>query len=352
MTANVADVHRLPDPSAAEREASEWVARLNADDVSGEDRARFEAWRAAHPLHARLYEALCATWRQFTAAGPLVRAVSFAQEMNEVAAGHTRRSRWSFPAVAASIIVVAAAAAWPYMMKPAPSSAYKTAVGEHATIALPDGSTLQLNSDSSARVAFSETARVIHLERGEAFFKVAHDPRHPFWVVGGGSWVRAVGTAFNVCLRRSDVLVTVSEGNVKVGSSGASVDEVPSDGVVAKTLTVVLNAGQQADLSGAATATRELSAVELTRSLAWREGTLYFENQPLKQVIKELSRYTTLKVDVEDENLGSIPVGGTFQASPGGTEALLTLLQQGFGLRVRREGDEVYVESAPRRREP
>ena len=49
----MAEVHRIPDMDQVERQASEWIARLNADDVSADDRARFEVWRSAHPLHAR-----------------------------------------------------------------------------------------------------------------------------------------------------------------------------------------------------------------------------------------------------------------------------------------------------------
>lgn len=55
------EIHRLPDIQTAEREASEWIARLDAHDVSADDRARFEAWRNASPRHASAYEDLCAT---------------------------------------------------------------------------------------------------------------------------------------------------------------------------------------------------------------------------------------------------------------------------------------------------
>src|SRR2546427_7834726 len=40
-------VHRIPDMDQVERQASEWIARLNADDVSADERARFEVWRSA-----------------------------------------------------------------------------------------------------------------------------------------------------------------------------------------------------------------------------------------------------------------------------------------------------------------
>src|ERR1700733_7709886 len=159
----MADVHRIPDASEAERVASEWIARLNADDVSADDRARFEAWRTAHPMYARAYEALSATWDQCTAARPIVRAVSFAESMSE-----------------AAVAVMVATTGWLYFGRLAPDTTFSTTSGEHATISLADGSTLELNSNSLARVVYSERMRVIHLDRGEAFFKVAHDVHRPF----------------------------------------------------------------------------------------------------------------------------------------------------------------------------
>lgn len=347
----MSEVHRIPDVNDVEREASAWIARLNADDAAGEDRARFEAWRTAHPLHARVYEELSGTWTELVNAGPWVRAVSFAQSMNEAARATTRRSflgsprRWWTLAAAAALatVVLGGALHW----KPWVSNTfYATAIGEHATVSLPDGSTLELNSNSAASVDYSKAARVIRLERGEGFFKVAHAVERPFWVVAGGSWVRAVGTAFNVYLRPDDVRVTVSEGTVRVGSAERLSGGAPSDAALAGTPTAVLNAGEQADLHGSATATRKLSSAEVQRSGTWRDGTVYFENQPLSEVVEELGRYTTVRLVVEDENVRHLPVGGTFQASPQGTETLLTMLEQGFGLTVQRESDRVIIESA------
>src|SRR5437667_8345341 len=116
----MAYVHRLPDVSEVEGEASEWIARLNANDVSADDRARFEVWRVAHPLRARAYDELSATWQQFTAAGPLVRGVSFAQSINEAATVRAPRRRWAL-AVAATAVVVVAALGWLYFDRLAPN---------------------------------------------------------------------------------------------------------------------------------------------------------------------------------------------------------------------------------------
>ena len=341
----MAEVHRIPDMDQVERQASEWIARLNADDVSADDRARFEVWRSAHPLHARAYDELAATWCAFTAAGPLIRAVSFGQSMNEAALRRAPRRRALFGAAAAAAVVVVTALSW-YVARRAPETMFQTAIGEHAAISLPDGSALELNSNSLARVDYSEHARVIRLERGEAFFKVMHATSRPFWVVGGGSWVRAVGTAFNVYVRSDSVRVTVSEGTVRVGPAELSGNGDPSDEALAHAPVSVLSKGQQVDMQGSAAAIRTLPPAELTRSVAWRSGVLYFENQPLSDVIDELGRYTVLQLVVNDERIRHLPVGGTFQANPQGADALLTMLTDGFGLRIRRESGRVYIENA------
>src|SRR3954468_8949741 len=87
-------VHRLPSIKESQREASEWIARLHADDVSNEDLEQFEAWKRAHPMNATSFEELARTWQRFEQAGPLVRAVAFGQSMGrdvETAAPPKRR---------------------------------------------------------------------------------------------------------------------------------------------------------------------------------------------------------------------------------------------------------------------
>ena len=43
------------------KQSSQWIARLQADDVSEAEREQFEKWRTAHPLHARAYDELHTT---------------------------------------------------------------------------------------------------------------------------------------------------------------------------------------------------------------------------------------------------------------------------------------------------
>jgi transmembrane sensor len=325
------DVHRLTSADDTEREASAWFARMNADDVTADDRARFEAWRGAHLCNAKAYAALSATWQELVKSGPLVRAVNFGQVMNAASDPPAPRRRWAV-----------VGGAW-NLYKQKEETRFQTAIGEQAAIALPDGSSFDLNTNSRIWVDYSQRRRVIRLERGEAYFKVAHDTQRPFWVRAGDYWVRAVGTAFNVYLTPTGVEVTVSEGTVNVVNAAGN-ESPPSDAAITQSASPV-TAGEQADAHGRAEVIHELNSAQLSRLLAWRKSSLYFQDQPLGDVVNELMRYTTLKIEFDDDALRRLPVGGTFQTSPEGAEALLTMLRDGFGTTIRRDGEgHAYIE--------
>ncbi|MHC9086078.1 FecR family protein [Luteimonas sp. RIT-PG2_3] len=331
----MSEIHQLPSLEDAEREAAAWIARLNADDVSAEDRAGFEAWRARHPRHARAYQQMAQTWQQCLDAGRTVRAVSFGNAMQ--VASQTQppwQARWrGFAAAAMVAAVMIAGVLWSVH----PPASFRTGVGERASIALLDGSTLELNSDSAVRVSYRDDRRVVRLDRGEVFVKVAHDRERPFWVVADQTWVRAVGTAFSVYRREQDVRVTVSEGKVSV--VGAALMDVPADGDLPRLPASLLGAGQQIDARGASVQVRALPQAEVGRELSWRQGLVHFDNQPLSEVVAQMRRYTPLQIEL-GASARDIAIGGTFRADPQGAEALLSTLQDGFGLTVSRPGGE------------
>ena len=97
------EVHSLPNPEDTEREASDWFARMNADDVSADDRARFETWLHAYSCNEKAYAELTATWKELVRSGPLVRAVHFGQVMNAASARSVRSRHWLAGAVAATL---------------------------------------------------------------------------------------------------------------------------------------------------------------------------------------------------------------------------------------------------------
>ncbi len=339
----MADIHHLPNIKEIEREASEWIARLTADDVCAEDHSRFNAWLTAHPVHARTYEGLYRTWQEYTELGSLVRLTAVTSSPVPAEDVPRRRRTWPRWAVAAGA-VIAAVLLGLHLHSLIAEATFRTALGERATVTLPDGSTLMLNSNSRVRVDYSLRSRVIHLEHGEAFFKVAHDAGRPFWVTTGDKWVRAVGTAFNVYLNSGSVQITVHEGTVKVGAEGHLLPASLSDDTL-KQVSAVLNSGEQADMQDRVTTTRRLSREALVRAGAWRDGWLYFEQQNLCAVVNELNRYTARQLVLQDPGLCGLAVGGAFEANPQGAEALLILLKHNFDAQIRRDGNRTYIQA-------
>ena len=91
---------------------------------------------------------------------------------------------------------------------------------------------------------------------------------------------------------------------------------------------------------------RRLESVDLNRSISWRAGTLYFDKEPLEEVLAELSRYTAVKVIVRNASIERLPIGGSFEASADGAEALFPMRQDGFGLSVDRAEGSVFIDPA------
>ena len=342
----VTNIHRLPHPQDVEREASLWFARLNADDVSREDRVRFAAWLQQHPSHGRAYDALCSTWQELERSGPIVRAVYFGQAMIAAGSPPQRRSRWRLIATAAGIALLALGFGW-YRYHTPDQTVFQAAIGEQTTVSLPDGSSFTLNSNSLARVEYTTRRRIVVLQRGEAFFRVVHNPERPFWVHAGDSWVRDVGTEFNVDMRGPRVVVTVREGIVKVLTALSSAKPPADPGLIRSAASIT--AGEQVNVIGRAEILHSLPPQQLSRLLAWRTGSLYFQDQPLGEVADELMRYTHLKIQFSDPQLRQLRVGGTFRTTPAGAQALLRMLHDGFGMRIRRVGhDRVEVLARPK----
>jgi transmembrane sensor len=95
----------------------------------------------------------------------------------------------------------------------------KTARGQMYPVKLSDGSAVWLNSSSSIRfpVAFNEQERRVEIT-GEAYFEIAHNDKKPFTVSVNGTEVQVVGTVFNInsYTDEGSMKTTLLKGAVKV----------------------------------------------------------------------------------------------------------------------------------------
>jgi transmembrane sensor len=212
---------------------------------------------------------------------------------------------------------------------------YTAALGEHAYISLDDKSRMELNSGSSVLVNYSATIRSIILLRGEVLLDVRHGDVRPFRVYSGRSVIEDIGTQFDVFRRGGSTRVTVTDGGIRIYS--ATGDASGGNGLMdVRTAQTELHKGQQVELSeqsGMIVNHATLSADELSRLLAWREGLVEFYETPLKDALAEFNRYHPQQLRIADSSLGQRRVSGTFLI---GIEAgFIQALEREFNLRLK-----------------
>jgi transmembrane sensor len=329
-------VLNFPERSLVEEEAAVWVVRLDDEDASEALRAEFEAWRQRSPAHADAYTRMRAHWRELDSL-----AVLSIGDRRAPAPRATPGSWMAGGLVAAACLVVAAvigvqamrlpSAPAPVVAQVASLDFYATGVGDQQRLTLSDGSVVTLNTASQIEVRMGAAERSIRLIEGEAFFEVAHDAARPFKVYARDGVTVAVGTAFSVRLHDDGVEVLVSEGKVSFASlPEAFAPEPDADRAVEPV--AYISAGQSATFSNRIKLIETVEPAEVTRKLAWREGRIAFEGEPLSSVVADISRYTGVEIEIADPELASLSVGGLFEV--GDVDNMLAALEASFDLKV------------------
>ncbi len=316
----------------AEDEALNWLVDL--ENLSEAERRQFNEWLNERPENRPAFEKLERDWGRLD----VLRQLETDAPDPDVVDKWLHRRRWRRRAVPlAAAAGMAAIAVIVIMFLQAPPGDYEasveTAVGEYQEHRLPDDSVITLNTDSRARIDYSDTARRVHLLRGEAHFEIAPQAGRPFSVIAGSGTVRAVGTAFNVYVKGEFVEVTVTEGVVEVlPGTGVAVDEakVLPPAPVPQTLAK----GDKLAYGETLAAVSRVEPRELARQLAWQDGMLDFQGETLAEVIAEAGRYTSTRITIDDAELEKLHVTGYFRA--GDVETLLRLVESNEQVAIRR----------------
>src|SRR5262249_34373591 len=130
-----------------------------------------------------------------------------------------RRGFFLLRIAAAALTIAALAGAYRIYQAQPRGTVYETSVGEHESVALGDGSRVELNTDTSVRVAYTQNERTIWLEKGEAYFDVVHDAARPLVVFVGDRRVTDLGTRFLIHQDAARLEVAVVEGRVSFGAA-------------------------------------------------------------------------------------------------------------------------------------
>ena len=319
-------------------EASDWIAKLDRA-LSAAESTELQQWLAQSAAHRATLLEVAALWDKMDSLKRLADLFPQAEKKS--------RPQWQHWGLAASVAVVASLLTlwWqPELLTPSATatsaivstqSSYQTRIGETNTIELPDQSKLILNTNSFVVVKYSAKARIIELQRGEILIDVAHDTSRPLSVLAGGKIIQAVGTAFNVQVRDSQVELIVTDGKVRVETAIAEMiaDEhrlatrLPESALaISKGEKVALDAsGQQAEK------VLKMDAIDIAASLSWRSGNLIFRGESLADAVAEISRYTDIQFELADDaKLKDIHVAGMFKT--GDVNGLLAVFKSNFNI--------------------
>ena len=327
-----------------------WLTERDDGFLPARER-EFAQWLRADPRHAatvaRLEQTLglLGELPEFrsdinTAFGRAAPVVAFPPATAEEPARAPRRwSRAVAWAGVAAALALGSFVGW-RALQPPREIHFTTTVAGYERARLDDGSTLELNAASAARVQFTAAERRVQLESGEAHFAVAHDTARPFIVSAGVIAVRAVGSAFNVRYTADgDVEVIVTEGKVRIGQSGPASSAAESAPLV--------TAGQRIVLPHQAPppAVDQVDPATLRAALAWQSRLADFAEAPLADIIARFNTRSRIQLFLADEKLADRRIGGTFALDE--AEAFVRLLERDGEIVGERHGEtEIHLRRA------
>lgn len=239
-------------------------------------------------------------------------------------------------AAATSLIVVLGLAARQYVLKPIDDRVYSTDVGGHATLRFADRTEIELNTDTVVRYRMTTTERTVWLERGEAYFRVAHNANNPFTVIAGNHKVTDIGTEFLV---QRDVGGVPNRLEVALVKGRA---EFSSEGPHAQV--AMLAPGDEAIATSDSISFSRKTAKQLEDELGWQRGVLAFHDMRLADVVAEFNRYNETKLIIADPSIANVKFSAEVPTDD--YEDFLHLAETVQHLQVKREGHTITLSQA------
>lgn len=352
-----AEGHKDRAHEAIVEQASGWFWRHRSGELSNLEKNEFLEWLRASKLNlqeyleqVRLHQTLARALPELyldraqllkkTQEEPSSKVFALNTATGAEAPRAARKMRWIAAAAAAMLLAFCAIWFWSALILPQRITVPR---GEQRFVQLADGSTMHVNVNSQIQVRYSTRERVIELNKGQAFFEVAPDPRRPFRVEVGGAEVVAVGTQFDV-YRRSDnrVVVTVLQGKVDVFDALWAPKKT---GAIESAARVRLTAGQQLKVGSAAMAPSPYPA-DGSAVTAWTRREVIFNGESLVEVADEINRYAAVPVYIEDPDLARMRVRAVF--NPYDSDSFLAFIKQ-YGVDVETGPAGIHVRRAKSR---
>ncbi len=309
-----------------ETRAAEWiVARRVRDDWNKAQAEDLDAWLAQSPAHRVAYLRLDNAW------GRTERLAALRPPRGKFALRELLPGLWPVLAkVAAALSAVAVIGYFVFAPQTPRERTYATALGGHDVLKLSDGSQVELDTDTVLRISLDDKRRV-WLDRGQAYFQIAHDPHHPFTVTAANRKVTVLGTKFLMRQEPQRLEVSVMEGRVRLESAEGSGQQ----------RSALLTLGDDAVATQTAMVVTRKTPRARSEEMSWRRGLLIFDQRALADAAAELNRYNTRKLVIADPQTANLIIGGTFRTND--VEAFTRVVHEILGVKIETRGNTITI---------
>ena len=345
----MSDNNQIHHKKRIQEQACLWISRMD-HGLSSTEKQELTIWINQDKSHHKMLLAMASSWDD----------ISVLKELNGLfpieKVPNKPRSKMFTGVIAASLLLVSLVGvnllkSHSFLMFSEQASVvktqtFKTRIGEQTSFTLSDGSIIQLNTNSIVTVAYTPYQRQLTLIRGEANFEVAKDKERPFTVKAGQQSFTALGTIFNVQKDNEQAMeLLVTEGKVLITRAIEPLENItqafknPTSAHLPGS--VVISGEKSVIANNQVTPASKISSDNAQRDLAWQQGILIFEGEPLDQVLNEVSRYTRTRFTLSNDELSSLKVAGYFKA--GDINGLLASLNSNFNINYTRVSNNTIV---------
>lgn len=278
---------RAPSQETVKR-AIDWRVRLQAGTASATDMRAWQRWIDDAPEHAEAWARLEAIDGQVQSLPPRLAHAALDRRMPS-----RRRALAIVGAGTLGLVLGSRTRTWQSW-----TADYHTAIGERRSVQLPDGTVIDMNTDTAFNVRQDAQVRLLTLIQGEIFVATGgHDMAAPppFIVRGRDGDMQALGTRFQIHQQDSSTTLSVYQHAVSLRPGGATTPRI-------------VNEGQAVRFDHA-----RIQAVDpaLAERASWRDGILVARRMRLDAFLAELGRYRPGWLHCDDR-VASLELSGTF----------------------------------------
>lgn len=297
------------------REAWDLVLKATSGHATRAELDAVERWRTQSPAHAAAFAHASSRWHEL---GPALKVIAERQRRGvDAPPPRTLLGRRAMLAggLAAAAATVAAVASPPLGLWPSPRefvADYRTATGQRRTLRLDGDISVEMNTATSLNIGLpADDSGRIELVAGEA----AVAAQRAVEVFAADGRTRATSAQFNVRSDGATVSVTCLSGSVDVECRNKRVTLKPNGQVVY-------------DKDGL----HASRTIDPQRVTAWRNGDLFFENEPLSRIVDEINRYRPGKIVLVGSELGERRLTARFKLNR--LDVVFVQLRDAFGAHV------------------